>query len=183
MPTTGWCTPTATNKTGWDFAGFPLVNFTTDRGVGYGAFLALYNYGDVPEPGIPFKASIGGQFYQTTGGYAFHKLLLDFPNFLGTDLRLDVVSGYEAWDSAWYFGIGNRTPRMPEDDTPENFYEFDTTSLWAVPTLRIPIIPRWSVFTGYTFRHARVEPYANSRLALDQPVGVDGGCSVNCPWD
>ncbi|MEE2789359.1 MAG: BamA/TamA family outer membrane protein [Myxococcota bacterium] len=186
-PLIGWSSPPAPGKTGWDFAGFPLVNFTTDRGVGYGAFLAVYDYGDVPDPTIPFKTSIGGQFYQTTGGYAFHKLLLDFPKFLGSDLRLDVVSGYETWDSAWYFGIGNRIPRLPEDETPENFYEYDTTSLWAVPTIRIPLDSQWSVFSGYTFRHARVNAYDESRLAFDRPTGLRGGVlsqlSIGLMWD
>ena len=168
-------TSTQSGKTGWDYAGFPLINFTTDRGVGYGAFASAFYHGTQPDSTIPYRASVGGQFYQTTGGYAFHKLLLDFPKLFGSNLRLDLVSGYESWDSAWYFGQGNRLPRLRESDTPEDFYTFDTKSVWAVPTLRIPLNGPWSVFTGYTLRLAEVNVYSGSLLSRDRPEGSDGG--------
>ncbi len=162
-------------RTGWDYAGFPLVNFTTDRGVGYGAYLASFYHGDHGAGDHPYKASIGGQFYQTTGGYAFHKLLLDFPNIADTGVRLDVASGYETWDSAWYFGLGNRTPRLEPDETPERYYQFDLKSIWVVPNVRVPIGGDWSIFSGLVLRSADVGVYADTLLAADDPHGTEGG--------
>lgn len=162
-------------KRGWDFAGFPLLNFTTDRGVGYGAYLATFYHGSHGSGDAPYRASIGGQFYQTTGGYAFHKLLLDLPNLAGTGMRLDFSSGYETWDRAWYFGLGNRTPRLKPSQTPERYYEFDLKNLWFVPNLRIPIKGSWQIFTGLVLRSAQVGMYQNSLLSMTQPIGSQGG--------
>ncbi|MBL91246.1 MAG: hypothetical protein CMH56_05455 [Myxococcales bacterium] len=161
--------------TGWDFAALPLLNFTTDRGVGYGAYAATFFHGDGHSERQPYWMSVGAQFYQTTGDYAFHKLLFDFPNMFNSGVRLDIVSGYETWDSAWYFGLGDATPRLPQEDTPEQFYESEIQSLWVVPTLRFPIAPQWQLYWGNTFRNTQVGAYPGSRLEMDQPSGIEGG--------
>ena len=165
----------APTKTGWDYAGFPLVNFTTDRGVGYGAYVATFYHGPSGAGEEPYLASVGGQFYQTTGGYAFHKLLLDFPNIAGTGIRVDIASGYETWDSAWYFGLGNRLPRLKPDASPEQYYEFDLKNIWVVPNVRVPIGKAWGLFAGLVLRSADVGVYAESLLERDHPTGTEGG--------
>jgi len=162
-------------RTGWDFAGLPLVNFTTDRGVGYGAYVASFYHGPKGAGDFPYRASIGGQFYQTTGGYAFHKFILDVPNIADTGARFDLKSGYETWDSAWYFGIGDATPRLEPDDTPPGYYTAGLQSLWAIPTLRLPIEGPWKLFLNYVFRKTDVEVFPETRLAEDTPEGTDGG--------
>ena len=167
------------SPTGWDFAFLPILNFTSDRGTGYGAYVANYYHGDGHSPSQPYKASIGVQFYQATKDYSFHKLLLDFPNIFDTGVRLDVFSGYQIWDSAWYFGIGDATPRLLPKDTPENFYEVNLRSLWMIPTLRIPLAPKWQLYWGNTVRNTEVKVYPGSRLDLEQPVGVKGGLFVS----
>ena len=170
--------PEKSSVNGWDFAALPLLNYTTDRGMGYGAYAAAFYHGDGHTEKQPYWMSIAGQYYQTTGDYVFHKFLLDFPNMFNSGIRLDVVSGYEAWDSAWYFGLGNDTPRLLPQETPEQFYESDIRSLWVIPTLRFPINRQWQIYWGNTFRNAQVAAYADSRLAQDQPTGIDGGLLV-----
>ena len=162
-------------RTGWDFAGLPLVNFTTDRGMGYGAYVAAFYHGPEGAGDAPYRASIGGQFYQTTGGYAFHKFLLDIPNIAETGARFDLKSGYETWDSAWFFGVGDATPRLTPDDTPDGYYTSGLKSLWAIPTLRLPISGPWEVFLNYVYRSTDVEVFPDTRLAEDSPDGVEGG--------
>ena len=162
-------------RKGWDFAGIPLVNFTTDRGLGYGAYLAGFYHGESGAGAAPYKASIGGQFYQTTGGYAFHKLLLDFPDIADSGVRFDLTSGFEAWDNAWYFGLGNKRPRVREEDAPAHFYTSRLKSLWLVPNVRWPISHPWSFFTGLIFRASDVGTYPDSLLATEQPEGTQGG--------
>ena len=166
---------TVATKKGWDFVGLPLLNFTSDRGFGYGAFVAAIDHGPARKPGDPYHASIGGQFYQTTGGYAFHKLILDLPRLNDSGLRLNLIGGYEAWDSAWYFGQGNKRPRLRPEDTPEDYYTSEINSFWLVPQLRIPIgRPLW-LFTGLILRSAQVNAYPDSLLQLEQPEGMNGG--------
>ena len=178
---------TPTPRKGWDFAGIPLINFTTDRGVGYGAYLGAYYHGPDGAGALPYRASIGGQFYQTNRGYAFHKLLVDVPNLWGTGARFDLKSGYETWDGAWYFGVGNTTPRVPPEDTPAAYYTSGLKSLWAIPTLRLPVRPRWSLLFNYVFRRTTVNVIGGSRLAEDAPVGTEGGvlsvASVGLAYD
>ena len=90
-------------------------------------------------------------------------------------IRLDIVSGYETWANAWYFGLGDATPRLLPEQTPDGFYESDIESLWIVPTFRFPVNRQWQVYWGNTFRNTQVGATPGSRLELDQPTGVEGG--------
>ena len=80
--------PGQTNQTSregqLDLVGFPLLSFTSDRGTGYGAYVAGFWRAEQGAR-VPYKASVGGQFYETTGGYAFHKFLVDIPNLLDSE--------------------------------------------------------------------------------------------------
>ena len=159
----------------YDFAGFPLANYTTDRGLGFGAFVSFFYFSDTPKEKEPYRASVALQYYQTTDDYAFHKLLLDFPNLFDTRMRLDVVSGYEAWQDANYFGIGNDVPRLRQEDTPRRYYNYDVVNFWLVPTLRIPVAKKWDIFVKANVRFAEVKHYENSLLTEIRPVGFSGG--------
>ncbi|MEC9071813.1 MAG: BamA/TamA family outer membrane protein, partial [Myxococcota bacterium] len=160
---------------GWDFAGLPLLNFTTDRGFGYGLYASVFHHGAEGAQVSPYLFSLGGQFYQTTGGYQFHKLLLDIPDIFGSGIRFDLTTGYETWDSSWYFGQGNQVPRLAPEDTPENFYASDLKSLWVIPTLRIPLAGDHALFVSHTVRSTQVDVYPGSLLELDAPAGIEGG--------
>ena len=161
--------------TGWDIAGLPLLNYSTDRGVGYGGYLAVFHHPFDGRRDIPYQISIGGQFYRTTGGYQFHKLNVDIPDLLGTGLRFGLLAGFEAWDGAWYFGQGNERPRLDPEATPENFYKSDLANLWAIPVLRIPLVREHALFVSHTVRDTKVSVYADSLLELDNPEGTQGG--------
>ena len=167
--------PAPEPKTGWDAAGIPLVNFTTDRGMGYGLYAAVFHHGAKGAGPRPYQTSVGGQFYQTTEGYAYHKLLVDMFDAFGTDMRLDVRAGYESWDSAWYFGQGNQTPRLELDETPDNFYESEVKSFWWITNVRVPLSGPFDLFAGVTLRSAEVGVFPGSRLDLERPTGHEGG--------
>ena len=159
----------------YDFAGFPLANYTTDRGLGFGAFVSFFYFSDTPKEKEPYRASVALQFYQTTDDYAFHKLLLDFPNLFDTRLRLDVVSGYESWEDSNFFGIGNDVPRLRPEATPTRYYNYDVVNFWLVPTLRVPVTKKWDIFLKANIRFADVKHYENSLLTETRPVGFSGG--------
>ena len=61
----------------WRLNGLPFGNFTADKGIGYGVYVAALDR--APKNNPPYTLSIGGQYYETTGGYAFHKFMVDYP--------------------------------------------------------------------------------------------------------
>lgn len=170
--------PGQTNQTSregqLDLVGFPLLSFTSDRGTGYGAYVAGFWRAEQGAR-VPYKASVGGQFYETTGGYAFHKFLVDIPNLLDSGIRLELDSGYELWDSAWYFGVGNHLPRFSPSDVDERFYTYDSKSLWIVPKLRLPLDGGFWLFTTGLYRQTSIATYRDTLLDSDRPTGVEGG--------
>lgn len=94
---------------GWYPTGLPLVNYTTETGLGYGARVYLYNNGQRSDPDFdstPYFVRSYLQFFQTTNGQAYHDINLDMPQFLGTNWRLTSESNYKYAFSANYFGFG-----------------------------------------------------------------------------
>lgn len=163
-------------------AALPLLNFTTDRGVGYGLYGAVFFQGDsagksysANRPPAPYSLSLGGQFYQTTGDYAYHKLLLDAPNLWNTGIRLNFTAGYETWKDAWYFGSGSPNIRLREGDTPARYYAFDSETYWGFGNARIPFSASGDLVVGTIFRNTRIGMYAPSLLEAEKPLGIEGG--------
>lgn len=162
------------------FAALPLLNFTTDRGVGYGAFAALYLHGSEAEDAsarvrIPYRLALSGQFYQTTAGYFFHKLMLDALRPLSLPWRVQATLGWERWPDAPYFGFGVRTPRLRPEDTPAKRYASRQESLWGMVSARTPLRGALDLFWGSVLRATSVETYPESLLAEERPFGVEGG--------
>lgn len=94
---------------GWYPTGLPLVNYTTETGLGYGARIYLYNNGqrsDSHFDSTPYFVRSYAQFFQTTNGQAYHDLNLDMPYFLETKWRLTSETNYKYAFSANYFGFG-----------------------------------------------------------------------------
>ena len=162
---------------GWFVAAFPIANFSTERGFGVGGYIAAIDRGEVEHAREPYVASLGAQFYQTTGGYAFHKVLLDFRNLGGKGIRLDVFSGYEAWDNTPYFGAGGLRRRVPpEAEIDHGFHDYREASFWFVPMVYVPLGETpWQVLGGGTFRYATVSSAPDSLLSLESPPGSGGG--------
>jgi hypothetical protein len=94
------------------FTGLPLMNYTSDTGLGYGVRVYLYDNGERSEPhfdSTPYLVRTYVQFFQTTNGQAYHDLNLDIPYFLQTRWRLKSETVYKYALNANYFGIGART--------------------------------------------------------------------------
>ena len=165
----------AETPTGLDGAVIPLLNFTTDRGVGYGGYGALFYMGPDGPGDAPYLAQIGAQLYKTTGGYRDHKLVLDLPKLADGRLRANLQVGFEAWDGALYFGQGNNLPRLRPEDTPERFYAFDLDSARVVSVIRARVVGDLEVFVGHLGRAVTIGVYPGSRLDRERPIGVEGG--------
>ncbi len=158
-----------------DWAVVPLVNFTTDRGVGYGLYGAIFTPEQDAKGPPPYAMQVGAQFYQTTGGYSDHKLVLDLPRLADDRLRLELTAGLENWDGAFYFGQGGNLPRLRPEDTPEQFYSFGLQSLRVISKARFPLNDSFDGFVGHVARSANIAIYPGSKLSEDQPVGSEGG--------
>ena len=153
----------------------PLINFTTDRGLGYGGYGALFFMDPEGTEKAPYRLQVGAQWYKTTGGYQDHKLVVDVPALAGGKVRTDVHIGWERWDQAYYFGQGNDLPRLKPEDTPANLYAFGLNSVRSVSKVRVQLVSDWHAFAGHLARTADIDVYADSRLAEDNPVGTEGG--------
>ncbi|MFZ9886290.1 MAG: hypothetical protein ACO3JL_02205 [Myxococcota bacterium] len=157
-----------------DVALLPLLNFTTDRGLGFGGFGAGYWRGGGDEK-TPYAAMLALQLWFTTGGYQYHKLMLDLPRVGGSDVRLDLLGGYEAWEGAWYFGSGAQSPRRADGQTDGNYHRSRVDGALAVSNVRVPVAGQVVAFGGVTVRHVVVSAYSGSLLATEKPMGIDGG--------
>ena len=133
---------------------------------------------DVP-PEAPYSLQIGAQFYRTTGGYQDHKLVFDLPALAGGRLRADLQIGWEKWGQAYYFGQGNRLPRLRPENTPENRYAFGLHSVRAVSKVRWQLVGDWHVFGGFLVRTAAIDVYPGGLLSEDAPVGTKA-CARRC---
>ncbi len=94
---------------GWYPSGLPLVNASSDAGVGYGVRLYMYDNGTKADDhfdSTPYFTRLYGQFFQTTKGQAFHELNLDMPYAFGSEWRLTGNFMYAEVLSANYFGLG-----------------------------------------------------------------------------
>ncbi len=118
-------------KEGWYVTGLPLINFTSDTGVGYGVRLFLYNNGERGQDYFcttPYLTQVYAQFFQTTLGWSYHELHWDQYQLFGTNMRLSTSIVYENNIAAHYYGIGSRTTRYGL--TSYNGIEFNTYKSW-----------------------------------------------------
>lgn len=94
-------------REGWYPTGLPLINYTSNSGVGYGLRLYGYNNGVPSDPYYdesPYFTQIFAQFFQTTGGQSYHRVELDMPFLAGSQYRLRSVVEYVGILSANFYG-------------------------------------------------------------------------------
>lgn len=68
----------AKKTAGWRYTPIPLVNYTSDDGLGYGMRVGIYEYDGKT---VPYKRSYKAQVFMTTEGKWAHLLSMDVPNF------------------------------------------------------------------------------------------------------
>lgn len=99
---------------GFGWAGLPLLNYNTDNGLGYGARLVLFDYGNNQKP---YKYRLLMQFFQSTGGVAFHRVSIDAPRFRGSKWRIDGNIRLNRDRFAPYYGLGGQSQYDAEHET------------------------------------------------------------------
>ncbi len=110
---------------GWYITGLPLVNYTTDTGIGYGARLYLYGNGTKSDQyfdEVPYFTQIYAQFFQTTNGFSYHELNLDKHRIFGTRYRIISALVYDRKTNENFYGVGSDVTRHDLVDINGNEY-------------------------------------------------------------
>jgi len=122
----------AKKNTGGYFTGLPLVNYTTDTGLGYGARVYYYFDGDRDDPrfkSTPYLYRVFLQGFASTRGLQFHWLDFDAPKIGDTPYRIRSQLIYERNINQNYFGQGNAALRpLQFAGSPMTFKTFDATA-------------------------------------------------------
>jgi hypothetical protein len=106
--------------------GLPLLNFSSDDGLGYG--LRLYFYENGRKSGadfnnIPYNVQLYCQYFRTTEGFQYHEANIDYFNILNTGIRAKTSFAYEERLNANFYGIGADSSRQKLTDAYGNKYE------------------------------------------------------------
>jgi len=97
-------------KEGWYPTGLPLINYTTDTGLGYGLRLYLYYNGSREDQYFdtaPYFFQMYIQYFATTLGRYYHEVNVDMPYFMKTKFRIRAAFAYDKNLNANYFGLGS----------------------------------------------------------------------------
>ena len=109
--------------TGLEVGGLPVLNFDSDEGVGYGALVELYQYG---EGGLrPYVWSLRPTVFLTSRGRRDFTIFFDAPHLLAPGWRFDAYLASEEQIATPYYGIGNATaydPTLDDDAGPDPYY-------------------------------------------------------------
>lgn len=164
---------------GFSIGGFPIVNYNSDNGLGLGAGIAMFDYGDGVEP---YRHAFYVSGFVTTRWVQNHAVDWYAPNLGGTELDWRLKLQFRRQIDTPYFGIGNTTDydrglANPGSDrfVTKRYYQYIHTTPSALLQLRHPIAGDLSVLTGYSFRYNIHETYENSLLETEKPRGWDGG--------
>lgn len=108
----------------WEIAGVPALNYDADEGFGYGASLELYRH----SPGAkPYRYTVQPNVFLTTGGRRDFTVFFDAPQ-VASGWRVDAFVGSEQQIASPYYGLGNAAAY---DSTLEQadpyFYRFGRT--------------------------------------------------------
>jgi len=158
---------------GWEFVGLPAVNFNSDEGVGYGALLEAYNYGNGVQP---YRFTIQPIVFFTTKGRRDFVIFFDAPNFLRDKWRLDAFAGREQQLATPYYGIGNDAAfdELLEDPPNDYYYRYGRTQLRILANLQRKFgrFPARGLF-GAGFADVRTDatPFDSGTTLLAQQLG------------
>ena len=161
------------NVVGFKTTTIPLLNFTSDDGVGYGVRVNFFDYDGKT---VPYRRSYSLQTFFTTKGVWAHRLYMDAPNLLPGQ-RFEIELRYEQQKFANYFGELN-------DDELEELTREQKTFRRKTPKLKINWIrdlrSKWKHRAESQISYYSIKPNADADNVLSQlnPVGVDGGLYV-----
>lgn len=161
-------------SSGHALTGIPALNFDSDEGVGYGALLQYYDYGNQVEP---YRFTLQPTLFATTRGRRDVGLFVDAPHLLPAAWRLGASVAREQQLATPYYGLGNDTQVSDAATAAPNkyFYRYGRRVLRANVDLQRPIGPealRALIGIGARSVVARTVPYDEGTTLLAQSFGV-----------
>ncbi len=179
---------------GWEITGFPALNFDSDEGFGYGFVLGLYDYGTGGF--LPYKVSLQPRLFLTTEGRRELTLFMDAPHILPGGLRLDAFLGFEKQIATPYYGPGNNSGYLEENESTENpyFYRFGRERVVLRGNLQRPLgsLPV-RLLVGAQIAHFTIDPtpkgegttLLSEELEPGEPIpgGRQNSVRVGIVWD
>ncbi len=186
----------AKKREGWYPTGLPLVNFSSDTGLGYGIRLYMYNNGSKSDPDFayaPYFTQMYIQYFATTAGWQYHEFNIDQFKVFGSDFRVKTSVVFEKKLNANFFGQGADTTKYPltfggkEYDTYKDYqdevlkannyvnYKFNNYTITA-PKFSIDIYRNFDFLrflVGYQVRRVDIDPWDNREFEM----GLFGGDS------
>ena len=171
--TTGASAPQAP-PTGWEFFALPALNFDSDEGFGYGAFVEMYNYGN----GVtPYRFTMRPMVFLTTKGRRDIVLFFDAPKVLPNNWRLDGFVGREQQLATPYYGVGNT---VAYDSTLERepnvyYYRYGRTTVRLMANLQHQIgkLPaRGLIGAGFSDVRTDAIPFDSGTTLFASQFGV-----------
>ncbi len=164
---------------GFSIGGFPIVNYNSDNGVGLGAGIAMFDYGDGVEP---YRHAIYINGFVTTKWVQNHAIDWYAPKLGGSPLDLRLKLQFRRQIDTHYFGIGNTarndrglSHKGSDRYVSRRYYQFAHSTPEVLLQLRVPLVGALALLTGYSFRYGIHEIYRDSLLDLERPLGWDGG--------
>jgi outer membrane protein assembly factor BamA len=153
---------------GWEFVAMPILTFSSDEGVGYGAFGQIYNYGTGV---LPYLYTIQPTLFLTTEGRRDFVVFFDAPTLLPNGWRLDVWAGREQQYANPYYGIGNATVYDSTNEAAPNsfYYRYGNVQFRMASNLQHQIGKSSArVLFGVGFAHATTDatPYDSGTTLL-----------------
>ena len=176
--------PGAASRRGVEFAGFPVLNYDSDEGFGYGALVELYDYG--AEGVLPYRYTLQPTVILTTEGRRDFTLFFDAPKVLPGGWRLGAFAGIEKHIASPFYGIGNETPldaTLSEGENPY-WYRFGRTLKRLEGSLQRPLgDPRVRVLLGAGVAHTDITAVSQGEGSSLVEVGAaEGTLDVTPGW-
>jgi hypothetical protein len=173
------------------FTGIPLINFSSDDGLGYGVRFYYYNNGSKTAPDFinnPYNSQVYCQLFRTTEGYQYHEVDFDTFNIFNTGFRVQTSLSYEGRRNSNFYGTGAAAARQKLTDANGNTYdtysEYEKNFLKANDnsdfkynkfTLRSPeycldmyrdITEYFKFLFGFNFRYVDITPWDGRKFTL-----------------
>jgi hypothetical protein len=191
----------AKKNDGGYFTGLPLLNYTTDTGLGYGARAYYYYDGARSDPRFattPYLYRVFLQAFASTNGLQYHWLDFDAPKIGDTPYRVRSQLIFERNTASNYFGIGDQSlgklsfPAISEQFTDfttysnalekvfdgktyERFNQYDLIRpIWIASIERLFFHDRIRTLAGFGFSYAKINDYTNHLV----PAEDDNGNSI-----
>jgi hypothetical protein len=153
----------------FEWAALPIINYTSDFGLGLGARGSLYRFA---EGRYPFQFDIDLQLFANTGGVQSHFLAIDLPQVGGSAFRVTGLVGFVRNSASPWYGVGNHGPPDPTRDP--SYYRYLAQNVAGRILVRRPIWGSLLAFGSYVAESDRIRFYAGS-LAQSQALPYASG--------